>query len=238
MDGIKSHEVKEAVTQTSFQEGRPVQEKFIQTENTPCTCACSLVLVPKIEEMSKKLELLIAKETQYTLLTTPDSAKFELNNQDCEYAGSFSPPQINLDNQEPGASKIQEQQSNESYDAEQVTTVDLHELPVMSISNTITPPSACLPTHTRPALFEETYKESSSMANYAKNLVFKIFAKHELQGSNCSGMKGKKSLEKDKRMNVIKEATFKKYPVEDQKRSWSLRRKAIDSAIRHCKHFI
>ena len=72
---------------------------------------------------------------------------------------------------------------------------------------------------------------------YAKNLVFKLFFGHELKGSNCSGMKGKRCLEKDQRMDLIKEATFKKYPVEDQKRSLSMCRKAIDSAIRHCKHF-
>ena len=206
----------------------------MQTENTPCTCDCSLVLAPKIEEMNKKLDLLIAKETQYTLLTTPNSARFEFNNEECEYAGSLSPPG-NPDSEEPDVSKMQEQQNYDHCSAEQVTTIDLNELP--AVSHTTTPPSACPPTNIRPALFEETYKESSSMANYAKNLVFKLFAKHELQGSNCSGMKGKKSLEKDQRMNLIKEATFKKYAVEDQKRSWSLCRKAIDSAVRHCKHF-
>ena len=183
-------------------------------------------LAPKIEEMNKKLELLIAKETQYTVLTTPNTAE------GYEYVESFSLP-TDFDIQELDASKMQEQHYD-NFDAERVNTVELHELPV--ISHTVLPPSAtCPPSNIRPALFEETYKESSSMVNYAKNLVFKLFASHELKGSNCSGMKGKKSLEKDQRMNLIKEATFKKYPVEDQKRSWPLCRKAIDSAIRHCK---
>lgn len=84
-------------------------------------------------------------------------------------------------------------------------------------------------------MFEETFKESSSMYNYAKNLVFKLFARHELDGSNCAGVKGKRSLEKDKRMDLIKDATFKKYCVDDKKKSWAGCRKAIDCAIRHLK---
>ena len=39
------------------------------------------------------------------------------------------------------------------------------------------------------SIFEETYKESSSMCNYSKNLVFKLFAQHELEGTNCAGEK-------------------------------------------------
>lgn len=85
------------------------------------------------------------------------------------------------------------------------------------------------------AIFEETFKESSSVCNYAKNLVFKVFARHELDGSNCAGVKGKRSLEKEQRMDVIKDATFKKYCVEDKKKSWASCRKAIDCAIRHLK---
>lgn len=69
LDCIKSHEVKEAETQTLLEVVRPVESKFIQTENTSCICTCCLLLAPKIEEMNKKLELLIAKETQYILLT-------------------------------------------------------------------------------------------------------------------------------------------------------------------------
>ena len=72
----------------------------------------------------------------------------------------------------------------------------------------------------RHAVFDETYKESSSMTNYAKNLVFKLFSPAELQGSNCSGLKGKRALEKDNGMDMIKSATFKKYHVEDEKKSW------------------
>ena len=75
------------------------------------------------------------------------------------------------------------------------------------------------------------------MTNYAKKIAFKLFSPPELQGSNCSGLKGKKPLEKENRMDMIKSAAFKKYNVlEDEKKSWVIFRKAIDSSIRHCKH--
>ena len=167
LESLKSHEIKEAGNQTSFQVERPVQEKSIQTEITPC--ACSLGLATKIEEMNKKLELFIAKETQYTLLTTPNTDKFGISNQDCEYDRSETlSPAPNLDSHELDASKLQEQPH---YDREQVTAV---ELPRMC--QIIPPPSSGLSNNIRPAIFDETYKESSSMVNYAKNLVFKLFS--------------------------------------------------------------
>ena len=92
-----------------------------------------------------------------------------------------------------------------------------------------------LPIHSTTAVFEDTFKESASMGNYAKNLVFKIFNRDELYGSNCAGVKGKRSLESDQRMQMVKDAVFKKYFVDDKKRSWAMCRKAIDSAIRHLK---
>ena len=45
-------------------------------------------------------------------------------------------------------------------------------------------------------------------AHYAKNLVFKLFEKDELVGSNCIGAKGKLSLEADQQMQLIKDAVF------------------------------
>ena len=73
------------------------------------------------------------------------------------------------------------------------------------------------------------------MGNYAKNLVFKLFEKDELVGSNCIGAKGKRSLETDQRMQLVKEAVFRKYYVDDKKKSWAACRKAVDCAIRHIK---
>ena len=78
---------------------------------------------------------------------------------------------------------------------------------------------------------DETFKRSSSMPNYAKNLFFQLFQQEELVGANCAGVLGKRGLEKDNRMNIVKESTFKKYSVDDRYKSWSLCRKAIDSAI-------
>lgn len=82
-------------------------------------------------------------------------------------------------------------------------------------------------------IFEDTFKESSSLGNYAKNLVFKFFEKDELRGSNCVGAKGKRALEADQRMQLVKDAVFRKYFVDDKKKSWAICRKAIDCAIRH-----
>jgi hypothetical protein len=41
----------------------------------------------------------------------------------------------------------------------------------------------------------------------------------------------KKSLESDPRMDLIKESTFKKFLMEDRKKSWAACQKAIDSAV-------
>ena len=81
-------------------------------------------------------------------------------------------------------------------------------------------------------LLEETFKRSSSMANYAKNLTFTLFTKEELVDSNCVGAHNKKCLEADTRMQLIKDVTLKKYGAEDTKKAWGTCRKAIDSGIR------
>jgi hypothetical protein len=249
LDCLKSHESKESETDILQEKPKTVLEKFVQTEKLESTyCNCSLILAPKIEEINQKLDLLLTRETRYTLLTSPSTSKFEFNNQDCEYAGSLS-PSSDLDAE--GADAVQEQDLGQQQHIDgndeavsMVSMIDTFDLPGICHSTPSPPPPPPPPpppslvtTNFRPALFEEIYKESSSMCNYAKNLVFKLFHNQELQGSNCSGMKGKKSLEVDQRMEIIKEATFKKYPVEDRKRSWSMCRKAIDSAIRHCKQF-
>ena len=84
-----------------------------------------------------------------------------------------------------------------------------------------------------PSVYDELFKKSSSISNYAKNLVFAVFEKEELIDCNCSGAHERKSLESDPRMDLIKETTFKNFPTEDRKKSWAACRKAIDSAI--CK---
>jgi hypothetical protein len=131
-------------------------------------------------------------------------------------------PRQHLNSKVETCSKNQQEQQQKynSNNQEALTTINLAEcsLPGMLQITPSSPPSTSpLINDIRPAIFEETYKESSSMSNFAKNLVFKLFNSQELQGSNCSGMKGKKSLEKDHRMSLIKEAVFKKYPVEDKK---------------------
>ncbi len=242
LDCLKSHEVKEVETQTSFEPERlqPIVEKSVQTEHANYSCNCSSTLAKHFEELNKKLDLFIAKQEPYTLLTTPNKPKFEFNNDECEYAGSVSPsPTFELQGGDVFKNQQEQQQKYNSNNQEALTTINLAEcsLPGM-LQITPSPPPSTSPliNDIRTAIFEETYKESSSMSNFAKNLVFKLFNSQELQGSNCSGMKGKKSLEKDHRMSLIKEVVLKKYPVEDQKKSWAMCRKAIDSAIRHSKH--
>lgn len=83
-----------------------------------------------------------------------------------------------------------------------------------------------------PQIFEEIFRRSSSMTNYAKNLVFDMFRRDELLGANCAGVKGKRGLEIDPRLTKIKECIFKKYSVVDKREAWKLCRKAIDSALR------
>ena len=90
-------------------------------------------------------------------------------------------------------------------------------------------PSVCA---ISPSVYDDMFKKSSSISNYAKNLVFLIFDKEELVDCNCSGRLEKKSLESDPCMDLIKESTFKKFPMKDRKKSWASCRKAIDSAIR------
>ena len=83
-----------------------------------------------------------------------------------------------------------------------------------------------------PSVYDELFKKSSSISNYAKNLVFAVFEKEELIDCNCSGAHERKSLESDSRMDLIEETTFKKFTTENGKKSWTACRKAIDSAIR------
>ena len=45
-----------------------------------------------------------------------------------------------------------------------------------------------------PSVYDELFKKSSSISNYAKNLVFAVFEKEKLEDSNCSGTHKKKSL--------------------------------------------
>ena len=72
---------------------------------------------------------------------------------------------------------------------------------------------------TSASVYDELFKKSSSFSNYAKNLVFTLFDEEELKDSNCSGAHNKNALEQDPRMDVIKEITFKKFPMEDKKKS-------------------
>ena len=109
-------------------------------------------------------------------------------------------------------------------------TVNLRTASVISPSFSVISPSSV--SAIQPSVYDELFKKSSSISNFAKNLVFELFEPEELKDSNCSGAHQKKSLERDPRMDLIKESIFKKFQVEDKTKAWSACRKAIDSAIR------
>jgi hypothetical protein len=109
-------------------------------------------------------------------------------------------------------------------------TVNLRTASVISPSFSVISPSSV--SAIQPSVYDELFKKSSSISNLAKNLVFELFEAKELKDSNCSGVHQKKSLERDPRMDLIKESIFKKFQVEDKTKAWSACRKAIDSAIR------
>ena len=77
-------------------------------------------------------------------------------------------------------------------------------------------------------LFDEVFAKSSSMSNYAKNLVFSDFDKAELLNANCTGACNKNALEKDPRLGQIREMTFKKHSAVDSKIAWSKSNRCSD----------
>ena len=84
--------------------------------------------------------------------------------------------------------------------------------------------------------FENVFKKSSSMANFAKDLVFEVFKRDELIGKNCADVKGKQGIGNDPQMELVQQQTFKKYRVTDKNTAWNVCRKAIDTALRKMKY--
>ena len=105
-----------------------------------------------------------------------------------------------------------------------------------SISSTSSHSNSIIPSDTYPqTLFEDVFRRSSSMPNYAKNLVFELFERQELLGKNCAGVKGKAGIGCDPRMDIVRENTFKRFRVTDKNATWAVCRKAIDTALRKMK---
>ena len=96
--------------------------------------------------------------------------------------------------------------------------------PAIPSTQQSTPVSYSTPSAQSPApipvnLFDEVFTKSSSMSNYAKNLVFSVL-KAELLNANCTGACNKEALEKDPRLGQIREMTFKKHGAVDSKIAW------------------
>ena len=84
-------------------------------------------------------------------------------------------------------------------------------------------------------MFDDVFKRSWSLPNYAKNLVFELFRRDELIGKKCAAVKGKQGIGSDPRMDSVREQTFKRYRVMDRNAAWALCRKAIDTALNKMK---
>nr|XP_002167022.3 unnamed protein product [Hydra vulgaris] len=89
-------------------------------------------------------------------------------------------------------------------------------------------------------LIEKVYVESRSRANFAKNLTFAIFSAEERQGKNCTGrVFGKAQLKgqlDQTKLQMVKEATFRKYPCPTEHIDMAWRKEcitAIDSGLRN-----
>lgn len=90
-------------------------------------------------------------------------------------------------------------------------------------------------------LLEATFLKSRNRGNFAKNLVFAAFPREERLGRNCYGRRGgslsgpKGALEAAK-LDAVREAVFRKYPVEpneDEEYIWKKEGViAIDTALR------
>ena len=193
-------------------------EKCVQTEClNPCNCSG---MTSYLQQINTKLDMLISRQGHgnMKLLTTPSTpAHIPVPNshtnfgEDRETLSSLALPSIGFD--VPAETEREYDHHTMSDDVSPVSTINLADSP--DLTQTTTGTSAI-----RHAVFDEIFKESLSMTKYAKNLVFKLFSPAELQGSNCSGLKGKRPLKKDNRMDMIKSATYKKYHIEDKKKSW------------------
>ena len=82
--------------------------------------------------------------------------------------------------------------------------------------------------------------ESRSRANFAKNLTFAIFSAEERHGKNCTGrVFGKAQLKgqlDQTKLQMVKEATFRKYPCQPNLLDITWRKEcitAIDSGLRN-----
>ena len=77
---------------------------------------------------------------------------------------------------------------------------------------------------------------SSSVGNFAKNVVETIFQPGELEGRNCSGTRGKMLLDKGK-LGIVRKYVFKLYPCgqAQEDAQWRKCIVAIDEFLRRAK---
>lgn len=198
----------------------------IQKDEEKSKCACHDILLEKVTNLENKIEQFVSV---ISLSGKGNQPKHKTADQDI-----FS----STDQTTCGFDSSDDESSVMQTISEVASIVSNQTLPGMvEVRQDETAPSRTasimmLPSAISPSVYDELFKKSSSISNYAKNLVFSVFDKEELKDSNCSGAHEKRSLESDPRMDLIKETTFKKFPTEDRKKSWAACRKAIDSAIR------
>ena len=212
----------EVGTQTDF--GTHSKDVGVQKNgNEQPKCSCHDVLLEKVTSLEKRIEQLVsAIEHPINKPGYPKSSDV-LSSINQSNFDSFD----SLDEEPSVMQTISEVASICANRTLPGMAETLEETAVLTTSF-VAPPVCAI----SPSIYDDMFKKSSSISNYAKNLVFSIFDKEELVDCNCSGTYEKKALESDPRMDLIKESTFKKFPTEDRKKSWASCRKAIDSAIR------
>eukprot|EP00794_Sanderia_malayensis_P020010 gene20010-21971_t len=90
------------------------------------------------------------------------------------------------------------------------------------------------------SIIEKVFLESRSRGNFAKNLTFQVFTPEERRGRNCTGRVFGRAVPKGPleagKLNAVKEATFRKYPVHPSLIDITWKKEcitAVDSGLRN-----
>lgn len=193
------------------------------------SCNCLEMVMKNQEQMKEMLCEFLKKRIPGSPQTSGSPDVTDLSTLNCIFVEPFN---------EASAPNEYEHDAPSDYSEPPATPTSVNTLdpylittPNFTSSNT----QIMAPNSSSPQMFDDVFKRSSSMPNYAKNLVFELFRQDELIGKNCAGVKGKQGISSDPRMDSVREHTFKRYRVTDSKAAWALCRKAIDTALRKMK---
>ena len=184
------------------------------------------IVLKNQEQMKEMLDQLLKQSPQ----TTPPPTVTDVSTLDCIFVEPL--------NEETRPPLPDEDEFDDTFDHSQPpatptseNTLDPHTTSILSSSNN----HIIATNSSSPQMFDDVFRRSSSMPNYAENLVFELFRRDELIGKNCAGVKGKQGIGSGPRMDTVREHTFKRYQVMDRNAAWALCQKAIDTALRKMK---